>query len=224
MPNPRRIPRSEDFDLEVEVEAATSRLTELVSKTMDEQGISRAELARRLGVTPPHVTQFLRGERNITLRTVVEALFKMNKRLDIVVIPRDVSENLHEDAPILVEFKTSDAPRSSAEFRRHLAQVSQYAALSQGHLQGSHESTETSVRRSAASPGSRERQPQFVNVERWLQDAMRDEIADAQHPGVQYGSNVIEAPTDELDRSIQSWVDGERNVVTDHEIKPVLVG
>lgn len=42
-----------------------------ISKVMKRKGISRAELARRLDVSAPHVTQMLgNGDSNLTLRTV----------------------------------------------------------------------------------------------------------------------------------------------------------
>jgi transcriptional regulator with XRE-family HTH domain len=37
---------------------------------MDEQKVSRSELARRIGVKPPHVTRLLQGQDNFTLRTL----------------------------------------------------------------------------------------------------------------------------------------------------------
>jgi transcriptional regulator with XRE-family HTH domain len=44
--------------------------TELVSRAMADEGISRSELARRIGKSKAYVTQVLRGRNNMTLRTL----------------------------------------------------------------------------------------------------------------------------------------------------------
>jgi len=46
-------------------------LGESIVKRMEELGINRAELAKRLGVSNPMVTKMLRGNANFTLRTLV---------------------------------------------------------------------------------------------------------------------------------------------------------
>ncbi len=45
-------------------------VTEAIARAMDRRGITRAELARRLGTTPANVTQLLRGRRNMTLKSL----------------------------------------------------------------------------------------------------------------------------------------------------------
>jgi transcriptional regulator with XRE-family HTH domain len=44
--------------------------TELVSRALEHEGISRAQLARRIGKSKAYVTQVLRGQNNMTLRTL----------------------------------------------------------------------------------------------------------------------------------------------------------
>ncbi len=44
--------------------------TELVSRAMEDEGVSRSELARRIGKSKAYVTQVLRGKNNMTLRTL----------------------------------------------------------------------------------------------------------------------------------------------------------
>lgn len=46
--------------------------TEALSRRMEEQGLSRAELARRLGTSQAYVTKVLRGNVNFTLATLVK--------------------------------------------------------------------------------------------------------------------------------------------------------
>lgn len=45
--------------------------TEALVRRMEEQGMSRAELARRLGTSQAYVTKVLRGNVNFTLATLV---------------------------------------------------------------------------------------------------------------------------------------------------------
>jgi|GEM_PF-1552517 len=44
---------------------------------MDEQDVSRSELARRIGVKPPHVTRLLQGQDNFTLRTLTRIAYAL---------------------------------------------------------------------------------------------------------------------------------------------------
>ena len=46
--------------------------TEALARRMEEQGVSRAELARRLGTSQAYVTKVLRGNVNFTLATLVK--------------------------------------------------------------------------------------------------------------------------------------------------------
>lgn len=54
-------------------ERAIYEVTDLLESLMEEVGISRAELAKKLGKTPGWVTQLMDGERNKTIRTVADA-------------------------------------------------------------------------------------------------------------------------------------------------------
>ena len=51
-------------------ERAILDLTELVCEIMEEQGVSRSDLARRLDKTKGYVTQLLDGRANMTVRTM----------------------------------------------------------------------------------------------------------------------------------------------------------
>ena len=49
--------------------------TEGLHKIMESNGVSRSELARRLGVSPAYVTKVLRGNVNFTLAVCRKTLF-----------------------------------------------------------------------------------------------------------------------------------------------------
>jgi transcriptional regulator with XRE-family HTH domain len=51
-------------------ESALLEFTEELVRRMERDGVSRAELARRLGCSPAHVTQILRGPSNFTLASM----------------------------------------------------------------------------------------------------------------------------------------------------------
>lgn len=53
-------------------ERAIQEVTDLICHVMDEQRVSRAELARRLGKSKGYITQLLDGRTNMTIRTVSE--------------------------------------------------------------------------------------------------------------------------------------------------------
>ena len=61
--------------------------TELLSTVMETTGTKRAELAQRLGKSKAYVTQILRGNQNLTLKTLADAFFALNHRLVVVAEP-----------------------------------------------------------------------------------------------------------------------------------------
>ena len=54
------------------VEGVILEFTEDMVNRMEEQGVSRSELARRIGVSPAYITKILRGSTNFTLDTMVK--------------------------------------------------------------------------------------------------------------------------------------------------------
>ncbi|UCC32746.1 MAG: helix-turn-helix transcriptional regulator [Phycisphaerales bacterium] len=54
---------------------------ELVAVTMQREGVSKADLARRIGTSKAHITQLLAGSRNMTLRTLGDLMHAMNHRV-----------------------------------------------------------------------------------------------------------------------------------------------
>jgi transcriptional regulator with XRE-family HTH domain len=189
MANPRRIPRAEDFNLEVEVEAASSQLTELVWQAMDEDGVSRAELARRLGVAPPQVTQLLRGQRNWTLRTIVEALYVLDRRLDIAAKRRSDMGDQDAGSALVFEAKTTESPSTPDQVLQYLANV-----RAQTQRAGAPASSLRWISSSGASD-----QPQFRDIELWLHDRNSERIGRYQHPTAPWRRQA----DDELERAAE---------------------
>ena len=55
-------------------------VTEQLAGALEDDGVTRAELARRLGRTPGFVSQLLGGERNLTLRTIADIAAALSLR------------------------------------------------------------------------------------------------------------------------------------------------
>lgn len=56
-------------------------LTAQIALAAKKAGISRAEMARRLGVTPAFITRKLSGNTNLTLQTITDLLWAIDHKL-----------------------------------------------------------------------------------------------------------------------------------------------
>jgi transcriptional regulator with XRE-family HTH domain len=72
----RRLLRQEELILEV---------TEALSAAIQESGLTRSEVAKRLGKTKGFISQLLAGGRNLTLRTVADVADAVGASLTIGV-------------------------------------------------------------------------------------------------------------------------------------------
>jgi transcriptional regulator with XRE-family HTH domain len=70
----RRLLRQEELILE----AATA-----LSELLDREGITKVELAKRLGKTKGFVTQIIAGDKNLTLRTMADVADALGHRVDV---------------------------------------------------------------------------------------------------------------------------------------------
>jgi hypothetical protein len=83
-----------DYDCLVAQETLILEATEEVCRVMEpsedchpSQGVTRKELAKRLGCGKSHVTQLLSGERNLTLRTVADLASALGHKATITFEP-----------------------------------------------------------------------------------------------------------------------------------------
>lgn len=76
---------------EYEFELLLLELGDRIAALMDELDISRADLARRLGVSRARVTQLLRGSDNLTLRTLVLVSGALDSQLVLAIEPKQKS-------------------------------------------------------------------------------------------------------------------------------------
>ncbi len=72
-------------------------MTERLTEALCETGVTKAELARRLGRTPGFVSQVFGGGRNLTLRTIADIATALSLRPSFELAPD--SEPVSEPVP-----------------------------------------------------------------------------------------------------------------------------
>ncbi|MCX5644599.1 MAG: helix-turn-helix transcriptional regulator [Phycisphaerae bacterium] len=80
-------------------------VTELILEKMEEKGLSKSQLANMLGTNKSHVTQLLRGSRNMTLRTISDIFFGLDCKVvfDVVVEDKWDREFLRMESKMLAD-------------------------------------------------------------------------------------------------------------------------
>ena len=68
---------------EYRAEVAMLDFTCELSRAMSAQGVSRAELARRIGTSPAYITKVLRGDANLTLASMVKLARAVGRELHL---------------------------------------------------------------------------------------------------------------------------------------------
>jgi transcriptional regulator with XRE-family HTH domain len=77
--------RAAETQVDEELLALVTRLTNDISWYMRERGLTRADLAARMGVSPGRVSQILGGGENLTLRTLAALSTALDARFDIAL-------------------------------------------------------------------------------------------------------------------------------------------
>lgn len=72
-----------------EQEKLLIEVTELLSEVMEKKRISRAQLAAKIGKSKAFVTQLLRGNHNMTLRTIADLFDALEHQVCLKAQPRD---------------------------------------------------------------------------------------------------------------------------------------
>jgi transcriptional regulator with XRE-family HTH domain len=76
-----------EADWEYQRDLALLKVTEQMAKAMADRGISRADLARSLGVSRAYITQFFRGKHNLGVDTIYKVAFALGFRPAIQLRP-----------------------------------------------------------------------------------------------------------------------------------------
>ena len=64
--------------------------SDLISDLLDQNGVTKAELAERLGRSKSYVTQLLNGRANMTLRTISDVMWALDSNLVISAAPLSI--------------------------------------------------------------------------------------------------------------------------------------
>jgi transcriptional regulator with XRE-family HTH domain len=75
--------RATDTQIDEEMLALVTQLTNEINWHVRERGLTRADLAARMGVSPGRVSQILGGGENLTLRTLAALSTALDARFDI---------------------------------------------------------------------------------------------------------------------------------------------
>lgn len=97
----------------LEQERLIMQATEAIASLLDDQHMSRAELARRIGKSSAFVTKLLRGDNNFTLRTLSDVLFALNRsaHLSLGEIGEDISLcNTRATQPLMLDSSSWGKP------------------------------------------------------------------------------------------------------------------
>jgi transcriptional regulator with XRE-family HTH domain len=75
--------RAAESQIDEEMLTLVTQLTNQITWYMRERGLSRADLAARMGVSPGRVSQILGGGENLTLRTLAGLSTALDARFDV---------------------------------------------------------------------------------------------------------------------------------------------
>ncbi len=92
--------------------------SELIADLMEQQGLSKAELAGHLRKTKSHVTQLLSGSRNMTLKTFADVAFVLGYKVGLSASLLDDRRKQSEVNPAVV---VTEAKKVAAGGRYHAA-------------------------------------------------------------------------------------------------------
>lgn len=88
--------KERDYQRLVEQETLIFEATELLSELIEDSGVTRKELADKLGRSKGFVTQVLAGTRNMTLRTLSDFAFALEHRIAVGAAPLILTEGSGE--------------------------------------------------------------------------------------------------------------------------------
>jgi transcriptional regulator with XRE-family HTH domain len=89
--------------IDEEMYGLVTQLTNEITWLMHERGLTRADLAARMGVSPGRVSQILGGGENLTLRTLAAIAAALDARFDIGLSSLKAGDTYTSRAPAEAE-------------------------------------------------------------------------------------------------------------------------
>lgn len=75
-------------DPEYQVEKSKISFAISIQNRLDQLGMNRKQLAKALGVSPSYVTKVLKGDENLTIRTMTLLAFHLDADIENTIVPR----------------------------------------------------------------------------------------------------------------------------------------
>lgn len=70
-----------------EREALSLGVSELICELMEDKGLSKTELAKKIGSSKSHVSQLLNGSRNMTVHTLSDLGYALGHKMLVTAVP-----------------------------------------------------------------------------------------------------------------------------------------
>jgi len=117
------------------IEGLVTDAAELVARLMEEQGVKKAELARRLGKSRAWVTQLLSGEANMTIRTFAELAYVLGAEVKLRAQPQAATKEAPAVTRLAVVYEIPGVgfrPKQQPGFRFALSEAVPGAMIAEG--------------------------------------------------------------------------------------------
>ena len=97
-----------------ELSLLVTQLMNEINWHMRECGLTRADLASRMGVSPGRISQVLSGGENLTLRTLASVATALDARFEMDLRPRETGNGAVDATPQPAPAVAAERPRAQA--------------------------------------------------------------------------------------------------------------
>jgi transcriptional regulator with XRE-family HTH domain len=111
--------RAAETQLDEEMLTLVTQLTNEINWYLRERGLTRADLAARMGVSPGRVSQILGGGENLTLRTLAALSTALDARFDIELSALKADDTYTSRGTASADAATSGNHRSLSRAEHH---------------------------------------------------------------------------------------------------------
>jgi len=108
-------------DPDFELEQLLIRTDDRIFVAMEQQQVTRAELARRLGSSRAYITRLLGGQENVTLKTLVRVANALGAQWRLELAPRAAARRPARRRPAAAAMPARPAKRVRPQQRRRAA-------------------------------------------------------------------------------------------------------
>jgi len=101
-----------------ELSLLVTQLMNEINWHMRERGLTRADLASRMGVSPGRISQVLSGGENLTLRTLASIATALDARFEMDLRPRETGNGTVDATPQPAPAAAERSPARTPSFGR----------------------------------------------------------------------------------------------------------